>query len=71
MFSAKERKVFHMRYYRCFRDGIYDPKGNGKRRLKSKGSIRIGGLGPASMKVMSNKETVVVQVTFIPNHVES
>ncbi|CAB0006454.1 unnamed protein product [Nesidiocoris tenuis] len=64
-FNFIRRKDY--RYFRCFRDGYFHSRSVGKRRLKAKGSVKIGGFCPASMKIVEKNGSL--KVTYIPNHV--
>ena len=57
------------RYFRCSRDGFFKKKGKGLRHLKVKGSIKINGVCPASIKTSKSKATGVISVTYIHTHV--
>ncbi|KAF6206447.1 hypothetical protein GE061_017680 [Apolygus lucorum] len=56
-------------YFRCFRDGYFVSRGAGKRRPRAKGSCRIGGVCPASMKVTETPSTGTVLVKYVAQHV--
>lgn len=55
--------------YRCHRSGNYVPEGKGLRRLKNKGSSKIGAYCPAVIKVTQMCDTEKVCIYFTETHV--
>uniref|UniRef100_A0A146M4Q8 Uncharacterized protein n=1 Tax=Lygus hesperus TaxID=30085 RepID=A0A146M4Q8_LYGHE len=55
-------------WFRCFRDGYFKPKGEGKRRLKMKGSCKTNSVCPCSLRVVTSYDTEAVKVTYVSQH---
>ncbi|CAB0010163.1 unnamed protein product [Nesidiocoris tenuis] len=55
--------------FNCFRSGVYKARGVGKRRLKTVGSIKINSICPASIKIIEDRKTGIVRVTYVSTHV--
>ncbi|BES94986.1 Zinc finger protein [Nesidiocoris tenuis] len=67
--GPKNRNGFRVLYLRCFRSGDFRSEGKGLRRPKLKGSNKINGVCPASIKAVEDKATGFVEVTFMPDHI--
>ncbi len=55
-------------YFYCNRSGCYQPKGSGRRVLKSQGSTKIGGICTAHLRVKQNNDTGNVIVYHCSSH---
>lgn len=67
--SHKEIFGGHLkRYYNCHRSGMFVASGNGKRKLKSQGSCKVGTHCMATMTTIETKETGAVSVVYQKEH---
>ena len=55
-------------YFYCNRAGKYQPKGKGRRQLKSQGTSKIGEQCSAHLKVVQDVLTGSVKVTYCTTH---
>ena len=55
-------------YYYCNRTGTYNPRGSGKRGLKSQGTSKINASCSACIKAVRCLKTDSVSITYIPTH---
>ena len=58
----------HHTYLYCNRSGAYEPKGQGKRFIKSQGTCKIGEVCTSYMKVCQNVDSGRVSVEYCGNH---
>uniref|UniRef100_A0A8D8PT47 C2H2-type domain-containing protein n=1 Tax=Cacopsylla melanoneura TaxID=428564 RepID=A0A8D8PT47_9HEMI len=65
-YCSKTGAVHH--YYECHRSGFYKSEGQGKRSLKMKGSSKINGICPASIKVVVQNDVCTVHFNSHHTH---
>lgn len=67
-YTVKRFKTCTKVYHRCYRDGLYIPRGCGLRKYKAGGSNKINGCCPASL-VSTHRRDGKVDVVFLPIHI--
>ena len=66
--APKTIQNYHHYYYYCNRTGTYNPRGSGKRGLKSQGTSKINASCSACIKAVRCLKTDSVSITYIPTH---